>query len=139
LSESEGGFGITPRDHFNALRNLIPGLKGLAILDNDGKNRQDVDSGALTITYWKRYETENYLITPDVLLAYVEAEMPPLFAGAIGEVLDELIRERVFSGNSRDFQTWKTLPSDAWRLLWQAQTNASSFPTSPKSFSAAWP
>ena len=122
LERVEGGFGITPRDHFNALRNLIPGLKGLAILDNDGKNRQDVDGGALTITYWKRYETENYFITPDVLRAYIEAEMPPLFAGAIGEVLDELIRERVFSGNSRDFQTWKTLPLDAWRLLWQAQT-----------------
>lgn len=122
LERVEGGFGITPRDHFNALRNLIPGLKGLGILDNDGKNRQDVDGGALTITYWKRYETENYFITPDVLLAYVETEMPPLFVGAIGGVLDELIRERVFCGNEKDFQIWKMLPPDASRLVWQTQT-----------------
>jgi energy-coupling factor transporter ATP-binding protein EcfA2 len=124
LERVEGGFGITPRDHFNALRNLIPGLKGLAILDNDGRNRQDATGGALTMTYWRRYETENYFITPSVLRAYAQAEMSdaPLFAGGSDEVLDDLIRERIFSNNEKDFQTWKALPADASRLLWQAQT-----------------
>lgn len=32
LERVEGGFGITPRDHFNGLRNLLPDLKGLGIL-----------------------------------------------------------------------------------------------------------
>lgn len=102
IERVEGGFGITRRDHFNALRNLVPGLKGLAILDNDGKNRQDADDGALAIAYWRRYEAENYFISPDVLRAYVEAEMPPLFAGGIGEILDEWIRERVFGGMMKE-------------------------------------
>ncbi|MGC8733240.1 MAG: AAA family ATPase, partial [Halothiobacillaceae bacterium] len=65
LERVEGGFGLTPRDHFNGLRRLLPDLKGLAILDNDGHNRQDRDDGALQIRYWRRYEAENYFITPE--------------------------------------------------------------------------
>lgn len=34
LERVEGGFGVTPQQHFNGLRNLLPQLKGLAILDN---------------------------------------------------------------------------------------------------------
>ena len=30
----EGGFNTTPKEHFFALRELVPGLRGLAILDN---------------------------------------------------------------------------------------------------------
>ena len=59
LERVEGGFGLTPRDHFNGLRNLLPELQGLAILDNDGQNRQDRDEGTLKIRYWRRYEAEN--------------------------------------------------------------------------------
>ena len=35
-----GGFGVTPRKHFFALRQMAPGLRGLAILDNDGGAHQ---------------------------------------------------------------------------------------------------
>ncbi|WP_018952678.1 ATP-dependent nuclease [Thioalkalivibrio sulfidiphilus] len=122
LERVEGGFGITPRDHFNALRNLIPGLKGLGILDNDGRNRQDLQDNALTVTYWSRYEAENYFITPDVLRAYAQDHLDPLFRAQADEVLDTLIREQVFANKDGDFQTWKSLPPDAARLLWQAQT-----------------
>lgn len=122
LERVEGGFGITPRDHFNALRNLMPGLKGLAILDSDGRARQDCRDNALTITYWKRYETENYFITPEVLRAYTQEQLKPLFMERASDVLDTLIRERVFQDRGTDFQTWKSLPPDAARLLWQAQT-----------------
>ncbi len=31
LERVEGGFGVTPREHFNGLRNLLPELRGLAI------------------------------------------------------------------------------------------------------------
>jgi hypothetical protein len=66
LERVEGGFGLTPTKHFGGLRNLLPALQGLAILDNDGQPRPDRDEGALKIRYWQRYEAENYFITPDL-------------------------------------------------------------------------
>lgn len=65
------GFGITAKDHFNNLRKLITGLRGLAILDNDRRNRKVFDDQSFCIRYWNRYEVENYFITPSLLLAYV--------------------------------------------------------------------
>ncbi|MCL5999804.1 MAG: AAA family ATPase [Chloroflexi bacterium] len=127
LERVEGGFGISPKDHFNGLRKLLPGLKGLAILDNDGRKREDSSDGHLTIRYWKRYETENYFITPNLLRLFVEKERRrnPLStptAEVVDEVLDGLILEQVFGGNPRDFDTWKQSPPDAARLIWETKT-----------------
>ena len=141
LERVEGGFGITPKDHFNGLRNLIPSLRGLAILDNDGRaGRQEINDGALRITYWNRYEAENYFITPEVLRDYAIATLnrrrspaatvadtssADLFDGVerdIDEVLDLLVKERIFDGNEQNFQTWKNSPPDAARLVWETST-----------------
>ena len=76
LERVEGGFGLTPREHFNGLRNLLPELQGLAILDNDGQKRQERNEGALKIRYWRRYEAENYFITPELLRRYAYQQYP---------------------------------------------------------------
>lgn len=127
LERVEGGFGLTPDDHFKGLREIIPGLQGLAILDNDGKGRQDAIKGALTISYWRRYEAENYFVTPDILRRYTREHYKDLelfggFGDEIDAVLDELVREQTFGGNMADFQTWKQLPADAARIVWEAKT-----------------
>ena len=128
LERVEGGFGVTPRKHFFALREMIPGLRGLAILDNDGGARSDSDEGGLAVVYWKRYEVENYFVTPEVLRKQVAEHYKdlPLFFGEVRdqseEVLDTLILERVFDGRERDLDTWKTARADAARLLWEART-----------------
>lgn len=127
LERVEGGFGITPRDHFNGLRNLLPHLKGLAILDNDGRNRRSLYDGALHISYWRRYETENYFITPDVLRSYARKQFADLdlfggFHQDIDMVLDTLILEQIFDGIEADFQAWKTSPPEAARIVWEAKT-----------------
>ncbi len=128
LERVEGGFGLTPRDHFNGLRNLLPTLQGLAILDNDGQNRQDRDEGALKIRYWRRYEAENYFITPDLLRQYANLQYPEndLFTqqtrNAVDEALAETLRELVFDGNQANYDTWRQSPADAARLVWEAQT-----------------
>jgi len=126
LERVEGGFGVTPREHFKGLRNLMPSLKGLAILDNDGRNRQNAVEGALTIAYWRRYEAENYFITPDVLRRYAQEHYQDmeLFGGfreEIDIVLDDLILEQIFNGDSGDFHIWKQNP-DAARLVWESKT-----------------
>ena len=128
IERVEGGFGVTPMEHFFALREMLPELNGLAILDRDRSHRTDTDVGGLQIRYWRRYEVENYFITPAVLKQYVKHAYSdlPLFAepftSEFDEVLDALILERVFSGRASDFATWQGLDADAARLLWEAST-----------------
>jgi hypothetical protein len=119
LERVEGGFGLTPSKHFGGLRNLLPALQGLAILDNDGQPRSDRDEGALKIRYWQRYEAENYFITPDLLRRYARMQYPTddLFAeqsrAAIDEALAETLRDKVFDGNQVRYDTWRQAPADA--------------------------
>ena len=128
LERVEGGFGVTPQQHFNGLRNLLPELRGLAILDNDGREKQNVLDGPLKIVYWKRYEAENYFITPDLLRRYAVSHYPAddLFAQqtltAIDEVLDALVLKQVFDGVQADFDVWRQAGSEASRVLWEAKT-----------------
>ncbi|MBK6727490.1 MAG: AAA family ATPase [Xanthomonadales bacterium] len=128
LERVEGGFGVTPQQHFNGLRGLLPRLRGLAILDNDGRNRQSALGDPLTIAYWKRYEAENYIVTPALLRAYAASQYPPsdLFAQqmqtAIDEVLDALVLELIFDSAQADFAEWKKASPELSRVLWEAKT-----------------
>lgn len=127
LERVEGGFGITPKDHFFALRALVPGLRGVAILDKDNQNRQPFQEGGLNLVYWRRYEAENYFITPEVLRNYAMAhyrdmELFDSFRAEIESVLEQLILERVFDGITADFQTYRSSAPEVARLLWDAKT-----------------
>ena len=127
LERVEGGFGLSPDRHFFTLRPMLPELKGLAIRDRNGRRRQDSENGGLITSYWKRYEIENYIVSPEVLRAYAAHEYrdTPLFdrfRDETNEVLDELVLERVFDGRERDFQTWKGMNPDESRLFWEART-----------------
>lgn len=140
LERVEGGFGLTPQAHFNGLRNLLPELKGLAILDNDGHNRQDRDEGALQVIYWKRYEAENYFITPELLRDYAYRQYPAedLFTqqarAGVDEALAEALRDDVFAGSQADYDTWTASPADAARLIWEARTERLKLSTLAESF-----
>ena len=128
LERVEGGFGATPQKHFDGLRNLLPQLRGLAVLDNDGRNRRDSLEGPLKLSYWKRYEAENYFITPDVLRRYTAMQYPvdDLFVQqarfAADGVLDALVLEQVFDGERSDFAAWKQANPEVARVLWEAKT-----------------
>lgn len=140
LERVEGGFGITPIDHFNGLRNLLPDLKGLAILDNDGQNRQDRDLGSLSIRYWRRYETENYFITPELLKRYAISQYPTddLFSTqiltTIEESLAEIIKVSVFDDSKTDYEAWTNSPPEAARLIWEAKTERRKLSTIAEEF-----
>jgi hypothetical protein len=140
LERVEGGFGLTPRDHFKGLRSLLPALQGVAILDNDGQNRQDRDEGALKIRYWRRYEAENYFITPELLRRYARGQYPAddLFNqqahSAVDAALDETLRDRVFDGSQADLDTWQQSPADAARLIWEARTERRKLSTIAEEF-----
>lgn len=127
LERVEGGFDVRPKDHFLGLRKLLPGLLGLAILDNDGANRTDSDVAGLQVRYWKRYELENYIVTPEVLLGYVasasvELDLFSIATADAESVLSGLILDRVFGGTSSDYNLWKGSSPDVARLIWEAKT-----------------
>jgi ABC-type branched-subunit amino acid transport system ATPase component len=131
LERVEGGFGVTPQTHFNGLRNLLPQLKGLAILDNDGRDRRSVGGpvreGALTISYWRRYEAENYFVTPDLLRNYALSRYTDLdlfdsHRVEIDTVLDALVLAQIFDGIESDFQIWKQSQPEVARLVWDTKT-----------------
>jgi len=123
----EGGFGATPKEHFFALRSVLSELRGLGILDNDGRNRQSFAEGGLEVFYWRRYEAENYFVTPEVLRRFAQSELgaSSLFAGfeeEIEAVLAGLVEERVFGGSAEDFAEYRAAPAGAARLVWEART-----------------
>ncbi len=127
LERVEGGFGIKPKEHFFALRSVLPQLRGLAILDNDGQDRRPFTDGNLKLVYWRRYEAENYFITPDLLRRYARHEFGDgtLFGGYAQEIEDtlaDLITQRVFAGSAKDFQAFLQSPPEPARLIWEART-----------------
>jgi predicted ATPase len=140
LERVEGGFGITPDSHFDGLRGLVPDLKGLAILDGDGQDRVDRDRGPLRFRYWRRYEAENYFVTPDVLRAYALSGYPidELFGAgapaAVEEVLATAVTDLVFDGRAADFETWRASSPAAARLIWEGQTTRRKLSTVAEEF-----
>lgn len=108
----EGGYGVTPPRHFFAVRGMVPGLRGLAILHRNGRSPTDSDEGGLRIAYWQRYEIENYFISPELLERYAlsRTERSTLFDGygtEVTSVLDALIEERLFAGNPEALEVWR--------------------------------
>jgi AAA15 family ATPase/GTPase len=128
LDRVEMGNETKPGKHFGHLRSLLSNLRGLAILDNDGHDRKDMTDQDLQILYWRRYEAENYFITPELLRKYTlnQYQTGNLFDDVNPEdvqgVLDDLVLEEVFGGEEDNFNTWKSAQTDQSRLIWETST-----------------
>ena len=128
LDRVEMGNETKPGKHFGHIRSLLPSLRGLAILDNDGRGRPNATEQGLQILYWIRYEAENYFISPEVLKAFVVDQYSTgnLFdyvnPDEIESVLDALVVETVFGGLETDFKPWKSAPPELSRIIWESTT-----------------
>lgn len=127
LERVEGGFGVTPKDHYLGLLKLLPGLRAVGILDNDGKGRQGFTEQGLEVVYWRRYEAENYFITPELLEHYAAGQYTTMelfnaFRGQISDTMKMLLIERVFGGSDTDYGTYRRLDPAAARLIWETKT-----------------
>jgi hypothetical protein len=124
LERVEGGFGLPARDHFRALSTMLPELRGLALYDNDGRSRREVRGGGLVELQWKRYEPENYFVTPDLLERWVEDKLGPqeLFTTVRKQVLIDLLRERIFPDEPGDLDNYLRADAPTRKTLWRAQT-----------------
>ena len=127
LERVEGGYGVAPDTHFVGIRGLLPGLRGLAILDRNGGSRTDSDEGGLRIAYWQRYEIENYFVTPALLESYAltrfeRSTLFDRFRTEVTSVLDTLIEERLFAGRPEALEAWRNADPRFRRVLWEAET-----------------
>ncbi len=72
LDNKQGYYKRNHEEHFYAIRSVIKDFKGLAIFDSDNRNKKTESREELTTFYWKRYEIENYFISPKIILRYME-------------------------------------------------------------------
>jgi energy-coupling factor transporter ATP-binding protein EcfA2 len=89
-------------NHFHGVKEAVPTLRGVAILDR--QDRQIPAAPGLEVVFWNRNEIENYLKLPDVLLRYAEdlAEKnagSPLFGASekqrYREAMEQCVAERL--------------------------------------------
>ena len=67
------------KNHFDAIKYYVKGLKGFALFDNLNKETEDKIEG-LKIKQWERNEIENYLPIPSTLKKYIASlELGPIF------------------------------------------------------------
>lgn len=94
--------GRNPRQakaHLFALKAIRPDMKGVLLLDGDGRNLSDHELGAdsLDIIRWARYEAENYLLVPSALERFVRGgEAADLFTGEKIKKMYEYISKTPF-------------------------------------------
>lgn len=122
LDAVEGAFGQKARDHFFALRRILPDLRGLEIIDNDNRGLQDSEDGGFARLPWRRYELENYVITPQLLIDWAHPDGPDLFADQRRDILENLVLEMVFDGNDVDFENYTVANPATQSTIWRAQT-----------------
>ena len=122
LDAVEGAFGQRARDHFFALRRILPDLQGLEIIDNDNRGLTETRDGGFCRLPWRRYELENYIISPQALLDWVQPETADRFADQRTTILETLIREKIFDGNAADFANYSEANPATQSTIWRAQT-----------------
>lgn len=61
------------KEHLFALKAIKPDMKGVLLLDGDGRNltEHELRADGLEIIRWKRYEAENYLLMPSALERFI--------------------------------------------------------------------
>jgi hypothetical protein len=109
LDRAGGAFNRNHLDHFNALKAFVAELKGFALFDNDNKNHADIINDAIATVFWKEYEIENYFLSPEVMVKFIEGcykdtEQELFMHGGMKifmDALNEVLLSKVF-GNSAE-------------------------------------
>lgn len=104
-------------EHFEALRQIVPGVARLMIFDfDDADEAFHPKAGNPVLAEWKRKNIENYLLVPDAwrraALQYLQLDADDLFAQSVLKVIDDFFVD----------QNLTLPPGRAWR-----QVNANIF------------
>ena len=88
------------KEHLFALKAIRPEMKGILLLDGDGRNYSDHDLKAegLEIIKWRRYEAENYLLVPTAIERFIRGgRQENLFTAQKIEQMYEYIKNSPFN------------------------------------------
>ncbi len=96
------------REYFFTLKKLVPQLNALVMLDSDRRDALSVpeaETNGLRTIYWRRYELENYFISPEMLVKYIQSlGGGDLFSASNAAVMkasvDEVMAEMLYEGNA---------------------------------------
>ncbi len=82
------------RAHFFGLKAIRPNVCGVLLLDGDNRSLPDHEIMAddLTVLRWRRYEIENYLLHPDVLLRFVTGPALDIFSAARRDAAEKYLK-----------------------------------------------
>jgi len=97
------------RDHFYALREAVPDLLGIALLDQ--LDKEIPECPGLEWLMWERNEIESYLCFPKVLLRFARGKVEGnLFAEPQVKEMEKIIKGRIPSDayDNLDDKWWKT-------------------------------
>lgn len=126
LDRLGGAFQDDIKRHFNAMKRLVPEFKGVAILDGDTRKTADESNGGLEILHWRRYEIENYYLTPSLIVKYTRRVFDAeggLFTEAtvkvMQDVLDEQLLAKVFTGDKQQLEEYKKASASLQKTLLQ--------------------
>jgi energy-coupling factor transporter ATP-binding protein EcfA2 len=122
LARVEGGYGMSAREHFHALRSMLPGLRGLALFDHDGTPRKEARIGGLAELQWRRYEPENYFINPELLERFASVKLGGERVAQCAGIVEQLMAEMVFIENPEALNEYLRGDATMRRAFWRAQT-----------------
>lgn len=82
------------KKHFSCLKIVEENIKSVCVLDRDGVEESDTMNFPRDMKHriWNRYEIENYLINPDLLIRYTSGK-GDLFSNAEAETNKDVIEE----------------------------------------------
>ena len=114
------------RQHFHTLKRYVPELRAVGVFDSDDRQFQEEITPELATLYWKHYEIENYFITPDVILRYVEdrlGEGEDLFLAtyreAVASATNGYLLANVFDGDTDQLAEYQNASRNLRRTLLQ--------------------
>ena len=86
------------RDHYFAMRAVVPDLRAVCLLDGDNRDYPDdsTTSAGLRVLRWRRYEIENYLLQPSAITRF--AADFPLFEERMGADVENAFWKQVPTG-----------------------------------------
>lgn len=118
------GFYQNYKKHYNAVKSCVDGFKGIAVFDDDGRDKQDEIENDFAIVYWKKYELENYFITPDLIEMFAQdhySNIPELFAqpylNKLKRIIDEETKRYIFNNNEKAFNEYINMPPETKKVM----------------------
>ena len=112
---------MNAREHFNALSNMLPGLRGLAVFDHDGTPRKESRIGGFAELQWRCYEPENYFISPELLERYATSKLGGERVATNSGIMEPLMAEFIFSENPEALNEYLRGDATMRRAFWRAQ------------------